>query len=81
MADQDAKLLDLDEIWYSEVCGSLITNPSAQFRNSKWRIQYGGKKIQKAARFRKKSVLGFFFKIPDSKYELKSEIKNKIKKN
>ena len=22
MADQNAKLLDLDEIWYSEVCGA-----------------------------------------------------------
>ena len=32
-------------------------------------------KIQKVARFRKKSVL----KIPDSKSELKTEIKNKIK--
>ena len=47
MADQNAKLLDLDEIWYSEVCGSLITSPSSKFRNSKWRIQYGGKKYKK----------------------------------
>ena len=31
MADQNAKLLDLDEIWYSEVCGSLITSPSSKF--------------------------------------------------
>ena len=43
MVDQNAKLLDLDEIWYSEVCGSPITSPSSKFRNSKWRIQYGGK--------------------------------------
>ena len=108
MADHNAKLLDLDGIWYSEVCGSLITSPSSKFRNSKWRIQYGGKKIQettgiwmklgtrgtqrskiknsrsntvsktqKVTEFRKKSVL----KIPDSKSELKSEIKNKMKKN
>ena len=108
MADQNARLLDLDEIWYSEVCGSLITSPSSKFRNSKRRIQYGGEKykkrldldvtrysgnstfintkknrsnmvskIQKVTRFRKKSVL----KIPGSKSELKSEIKNKIKKN
>ena len=34
-------------------------------------------KIQKVAKFKKKSVL----KIPDSKSELKSEINNKIKKN
>ena len=34
-------------------------------------------KIQKVAKFRKKSVL----KILDSKSELKSEIKNKINKN
>ena len=47
MADQNSKLLDLDEIWYSEVCGSLIMNPSLKFRNSKWRIQYGGKKYKK----------------------------------
>ena len=47
MADQNEKLLDLDEIWYSKVCGSLITNPSSKFRNSKWRIQYGGKKYKK----------------------------------
>ena len=50
------------------------------FKNEKWRIQYGGQNIQKVAGFRKKSVLAFF-KIPDSKSELKSEIKNKIKKN
>ena len=43
MADQNAQLLDLDEIWYSEVCRSLITNSSSKFRNSKWRIQYGVK--------------------------------------
>ena len=34
-------------------------------------------KIQKVTGFRKKSVL----KIPGSKSELKSEIKNKVKKN
>ena len=34
-------------------------------------------KIQKVARFRNKSVL----KIPDFKFELKSEVKNKMKKN
>ena len=43
MADQNAKLRDLDEIWYSEDCGLLITSPSSKFRNSKWRIQYGVK--------------------------------------
>ena len=47
MADQNAKLLDLDEIWYSEVCRSLIKSPSSKFRNSKWRIQYGGEKYKK----------------------------------
>ena len=47
MVDQNAKLLDLDEIWYSEVCGSLIMNPSLKFRSSKRRIQYGGKKYKK----------------------------------
>ena len=47
MADQNSKLLDLDEIWYSEVCGSLITSPSSKFRNSKSRIQYGGKQYKK----------------------------------
>ena len=25
----------------------LITNPSSKFRNSKWRIQYGGRKSKK----------------------------------
>ena len=96
-ADQNAKLLDLDGIWYSEVCALLITNPSLKFRNSKWQkweMTWVGwnsvlgelkvqklkmadpiwcQKIQKVARFRKKSVL----KIPDSKSELKSDIKIK----
>ena len=27
--------------------GSLITNPTSEFRNSKWRIQYGGPKCKK----------------------------------
>ena len=47
MADQNVLLLDLDEIWYSEVCGSLVTSLSSKFRNSKRRIQYGGKKYKK----------------------------------
>ena len=46
VADQNEKLLDLDEIWHSDVCRSLITSPSSKFRNSKWRIQYGGKKYK-----------------------------------
>ena len=68
MADENAKLLDLDETRYSG---------NSTFKNEKWQIQYGVKKIEKVARFRRKSVL----KIPDSKSELKSKIKNKIKKN
>ena len=47
IADQNAKFLDLDGILYSEVCGSLITSPSSEFRNSKWQIQYSGKEYKK----------------------------------
>ena len=49
-------------------------------------IQNGGsnmaaKKYKRRLDSEKNRFLVFFFKIPDSKYELKSEIKNKIKKN
>ena len=47
MADQNSKVLDLDEIWYSEGFGSLITNPSLKFKNEKWRIQCGDKKYKR----------------------------------
>ena len=47
---------------------------SSKIKNSRSNIV---SKIQKVTRFRKKSVL----KIPGSKSELKSEIKNKMKKN
>ena len=35
MADRTAKLLDLDEIWYSEVCGSLIYESELKIRKFK----------------------------------------------
>ena len=38
-------LLDSDDIFDTRgFLGSLITNPSFKIRNSKWRIQYSGRK-------------------------------------
>ena len=48
MADENAKSYLIGMIFgTSEFLGSLITNPSSTFRNSEWRIQYGGRQCKK----------------------------------
>ena len=48
MADGNAKSYLIRMIFRTRgFLGSLITNPSSEFRNSKWRIEYCGIKCKK----------------------------------
>ena len=60
MADENPKSLGIR--WKSVYWGflrSVITNPSSDFQNSRWRIQYGGRKFEKSRNWMKIGILGF----------------------